>query len=80
MNTDNLLSLIDAEIENLQKARNLLLGVAKSRPAGPGRPKGSVSGTKQKRKRNLTPEGRARIAEAVKRRWAAQKAKQKFKS
>ena len=27
----------------------------------------------RKKKRNLTPEGRARIAEAVKRRWAAQK-------
>jgi len=29
---------------------------------------------KKKKKRNLSPEGRARIAEAVKRRWAAQKA------
>jgi hypothetical protein len=28
---------------------------------------------KRKKKRNLTPEGRKRIAEAVKRRWAEQK-------
>jgi hypothetical protein len=28
---------------------------------------------KAKKKRNLTPEGRKRIAEAVKRRWAEQK-------
>jgi hypothetical protein len=27
----------------------------------------------KKKKRNLSPEGRKRIAEAVKRRWAAQK-------
>jgi hypothetical protein len=30
-----------------------------------------------KKKRNLSPEGRARIAEAVKKRWAAQKAAEK---
>jgi nitrogen fixation protein FixH len=30
--------------------------------------------TKKKKKRNLSPEGRKRIAEAVKKRWAAQKA------
>jgi hypothetical protein len=29
---------------------------------------------KKKKKRNLSPEGRKRIAEAVKKRWAAQKA------
>ena len=29
--------------------------------------------TAPKKKRNLTPEGRKRIAEAVRRRWAAQK-------
>jgi hypothetical protein len=28
---------------------------------------------KTKKKRNLSPEGRARIVEATKRRWAAQK-------
>jgi hypothetical protein len=28
---------------------------------------------KRKKKRNLSPEGRARIAEAAKKRWAAQK-------
>jgi hypothetical protein len=30
---------------------------------------------KIKKKRHMTPEGRARIAEAVKKRWAAQKKK-----
>jgi hypothetical protein len=29
--------------------------------------------TAKKKKRNLSPEGRKRIAEAVKRRWAAQR-------
>ena len=77
MNTDNLLSLIDVEIANLQKAKEVLLGVSKRQPAGPRRPKAGVAVSK--RKRNLTPEGRARIAEAVKQRWARQKAKQKSK-
>jgi len=42
-----------------------------------GRPKGSVNAVKAvkaakpaKRKRNLSPEGRKRIADAMKRRWA----------
>ncbi len=52
-----------------------------SRPAGlsgskPGRSaaaNGALPAVKEKKKRNLSPEGRARIAAAVKRRWAAQK-------
>jgi hypothetical protein len=45
-----------------------------------GRPKKAVGAAfvaakpaKRRKKRNLTPEGRQRIAEAVKKRWAAQK-------
>jgi len=33
--------------------------------------------SKRRKKRKLTPEGRAKIAEAVRRRWAAQKAAEK---
>lgn len=63
MNMDEILAEIDAEIAALEKARDLLR-------AGPVI---TVQKAKRKRKRNLTPEGRRRIAEAVKRRWAAQK-------
>jgi hypothetical protein len=75
----DILSEIDAEIARLQQAKSLLAGSG-TPAAKRGWPKKSalaVSSAKPaKKKRNLSPEGRARIAEAVKRRWAAQKAKQ----
>jgi hypothetical protein len=64
---------IDNEIAKLNQARALLVGgtVVKR---GPGRPKAAIAVAKPtKKKRNLTPEGRKRIAEAVRRRWAAQR-------
>jgi hypothetical protein len=79
----DVLALLDAEIATLKEARQLLnadsTGSAVPRKAG--RPRKAqnalltaVAATaKTKKKRNLSPEGRARIAEAVKRRWAAQK-------
>jgi hypothetical protein len=81
MNSNELLSLIDAEIANLRQARAILAGLI----ASPANAEPSDSGArpsidKRSKKRKLTPEGRARIAAAVKRRWAAQKAKQKTKS
>jgi len=74
-----LLALIDAEIASLQQARALIAGGGEGIPSlirrGPGRPpKGSTDATKPaKKKRNISPEGRKRIAEAVRKRWAAQK-------
>jgi hypothetical protein len=63
-----ILSQIDREITLLQQARALLAGTAKSAK------KSAASAAKpEKKKRRLTPEGRRRIAEAVKRRWAEQK-------
>jgi hypothetical protein len=79
----DILSQIDAEIGRLQQAKALLAGAENSiTPATRrGRPSKNVISTipvkSPKKKRNLSPEGRARIAEAVKRRWASQKAKQK---
>jgi hypothetical protein len=66
-----ILAQIDKEITQLQQARSLLGGKVASTPrksaAAPAAKKAA------KKKRNLTPEGRKRIAEAVKRRWAEQK-------
>jgi hypothetical protein len=74
MNTTDILTLIDAEIAKLEQARAVITGAAKK---GPGRPKSTavsaVTPKKKKKKRNLSPEGRARIAAAVKARWAKQK-------
>ncbi len=68
---------LDAQISKLQQARALLAGVPTVK-AGPGRPKGSKN-TTTKSKRNLSPEGRKRIAEAMKKRWADRR-KQSTKS
>lgn len=62
MNT--IIDSIDAEIARLTAARKALSSVdTKAAPA-----------KMTKRKRNLSPEGRKRIAEAVRKRWAKQKA------
>jgi hypothetical protein len=90
MGVSEILATIDHEIAQLQQARALLSGgVAPTAKKKAGRPKKVVvaapkkavaavvpAATKpaKKKKRNLSPEGRKRIAEAVKRRWAAQKA------
>ena len=64
----DILAQIDREIAQLQQARALLAGTGKAAKAAP------AAGRKAaKKKRNLTPEGRKRIAEAVKRRWAEQR-------
>lgn len=70
MGVSEILAQLDREIAQLQQARMLLSGAAASK-AG----KAAAQTTKKtgKKKRNLTPEGRKRIAEAVKRRWAEQK-------
>jgi hypothetical protein len=63
---------IDAQISKLQQARELLAGTTVKSGKGPGRPKGSknAKAVATPRKRKLSPEGRQRIAEAMKRRWA----------
>jgi hypothetical protein len=65
---------IDAQIAKLQQARTLLAGTVTER-VGRGRPKGSTNAVpaktaKKPAKRKLSPEGRKRIADAMKKRWA----------
>ena len=62
-----ILAQIDREIAQLQQARALLNGSSKSQSAK------SAGRKARAKKRRLTPEGRRRIAEAVKRRWAEQR-------
>ncbi len=81
MDVSQILSAIDAEIARLQGARQAVAALDGTSPvpAQPrrGRPKGSTNAAPaaaetpaRKRKRNLSPEGRKRIQEAMQRRWA----------
>jgi predicted HAD superfamily phosphohydrolase YqeG len=79
MDVGKIVAEIDAKIASLQQARAVLVDLDETSVASKprrGRPKGSTSAVKSavkkpaKRKRNLTPEGRKRIADAMRRRWA----------
>ena len=79
----DVLALLDSQIAILKEARQLLkadsTGSAAPRKAGRPRkaenamPTAVTITAKTKKKRNLSPEGRARIAMAAKRRWATQR-------
>jgi hypothetical protein len=79
MAIDSILAQIDAEIARLTQARSLLanLGTVSGAVAAPKAAK-TAKATKRK-KRILSPEARKRIADAQRKRWAAQKAKSKGK-
>jgi hypothetical protein len=86
MEVSRIIAEIDAQISKLQQARALLSGTSSTvTRTGPGRPKGSknaaaaVPATTAPRKRKLSPEGRKRIADAMKKRWAERR-KQNTKS
>lgn len=66
MGIAEILTQIDREIAQLQRARILLNG--SNGHKGKKTAVGSIV-----KKRNLTPEGRRRIAEAVRRRWERQR-------
>jgi hypothetical protein len=67
MALSEILSQIDREIALLQQARALLAG------SGTSHKKATSAAKSAPKKRRLSPEGRKRIAEAVKRRWAEQR-------
>ena len=72
MGVIDILEQIDREILKLKHASALLRDSSAKTRAG----QSSMPFNQPGRKRNLTPEGRIRIAEAVKRRWALQKSNQ----
>jgi hypothetical protein len=89
MGIDHLISAIDAEISKLQQARTLLSKDVEptAAPKKRGRPAKSAKAAKpvkavakpakaakKKAKRTLSPEARKAIADAQRKRWAAQKA------
>jgi hypothetical protein len=79
MAIDSILALIDAEIASLTQVRSLLASTGKVAAKGPGRKvtKAEKAPKKRKKRRTLSAEARKRIADAQRKRWAAQKAKAK---
>jgi len=86
MAIDNIIAQLDAEIARLKQVRNLLsatgkvdakITAAKGKPAKKARVKAAKPGPKSKTgvKRVLSPEARKAIADAQRKRWAAQRAK-----
>lgn len=69
MSREQILSAIDDEISKLQQARKLLQSSGGSKLVSGL----SSNGRKTRARRTLSPEARARIAAAQKRRWAKQK-------
>jgi hypothetical protein len=74
MEVSAIIAGIDEQISKLTEARQILEGQAGTTAkvtAGRGRPKGSTKAAAPAvTKRQLSPEGRKRIADAMKRRWA----------
>ena len=70
MNTHEIITTLDAEIARLQQVRVLLASSSASKRRG--RP--PASAVKPEKKRTMSAAGRKRIAEAQRKRWAAQKA------
>ncbi len=82
MGVSEIVKSVDREIALLKQVRALLSGPTGAAPRKPaGRPKKAMATSAAqtpakkvaRKKRRLTPEGRKRIAEAVKRRWETQR-------
>jgi len=72
MDLSKVLSSIDAEISRLQQARDVLSSEGVGTRGGKSAVRPSVNG-KGRHKRAMSAEARERIAEAQRKRWAAQK-------
>lgn len=84
MNTNDIVLAIDAEIAQLQRVKALLTDTDVTPKRKPGRPAGGgmpnkatslnpVQSAKEPKRRTMSVEGRAKIAEAQKVRWAKSK-------
>jgi len=74
MNTKVLIAQIDTELAKLQNARAVLLSLDSAPVKGKrGRPKESGTKKAHPKRRKMSAEGRAKIAAAQKKRWAAAK-------
>jgi hypothetical protein len=72
---ESIVAQLDAEIARLSQVRSILANSGKLTTAVSAKIK--AVGKKRKKRRVLSPEARKRIADAQRKRWAAQKAKSK---
>ena len=79
MTIDSILSQLDSEIARLTQVRTLLASSAKA-TSKLGVGKAAKTTAKRRKKRVLSADARKRIADAQRKRWAAQKAKSKKES
>jgi hypothetical protein len=77
MAIESILAQIDAEIASLTQVRNLLANTGVVAKKVTRRKTKKAAKAKGKKRRVLSPEARKRIADAQRKRWAAQKAKSK---
>lgn len=75
MAIDSILAQIDSEIARLTQVRSLLAGSGSA--SSKTERKTRKAPAKAKKSRVLSPEARKRIADAQRKRWAAQKARNK---
>jgi hypothetical protein len=75
MAIESILAQIDSEIARLTQVRSLLAGSGSS--TATQRKTRKPAAAKARKTRVLSPEARKRIADAQRKRWAAQKAKSK---
>jgi len=77
MAIESILAQIDEEIAKLTQIRALLSGGIAVKKAAGLKVKSTPEKAKAKKRRVLSPEARKRIADAQRKRWAAQRAKSK---
>jgi hypothetical protein len=77
MAIENILAQIDSEIARLTQARKLLASIGTTPTAAGLKAQKSAVKAKPKKRRVLSAEARKKIADAQRKRWAAQRAKAK---
>jgi hypothetical protein len=73
MQINKILAELDSEIIRLQEAKSILTGTAYKHQAGSSKTPAKVKTLPAMKKHKISPEGRARIAAAQKKRWAKAK-------
>lgn len=80
MEIEKILAQIDSEIARLNQARALLATIAPTGKKSGSKATKAFAKGKPRKKRVLSAEARKRIADAQRKRWAAQRAKTKGKA
>jgi hypothetical protein len=80
MAIENILAQIDSEIERLKQARFLLATIGTAANKAGRKTRKAAAKARPRKKRVLSAEARKRIADAQRKRWAAQRAKSKTKA